>query len=453
MSEDKRARLKQLLQSGEIRLQPLSFPQRELWETTPVPVSDPASHICSLIYMRGRIPREVCLAVVQAVVDRQEALRLTFLPGREQPLQMVRATGEANLKFRDVPSGLAEEALEELIQGIFAEPFDMMHGPLYRVEMLVRAPDDFVLVFAAHHAIADGWSLGVFVQDLWASCLQIIKGIKTPLPPVPMSYSAWSAAERALWQPADIEQRAAFWRPTLEGAPRLWSSPTRAPGEAHALKRWRTHISAAPAKAIQDLAKRTHTTLFSTLLTAFQTMLSQWTGVDDIVVGTPVANRTNPAMKETMGYVSGVVPMRGQVVADRPFTESVKAMHEKAMDAFANAMPFAELARAVGDAPSPGHNPVFDVRFALQNHPVPDVGLPGISMKLRMRSTGTARFDLACEVTQEDDQLEVVWLYRSSLFSRSEIEKMDAMYQSILAAASATPEKSISALIACPTHP
>lgn len=448
MSDDKRARLKQLLANGEIKLHPLSLSQRELWETTPVPVSDPANHICSLIFMRGKIPPEMTRQVVQRVVDRQEALRLSFLPGKDQPFQMVRATGEANIRFRDLPEAQTRpEALEEAVQEIFMEPFDLMHGPLYRIEMLSRSADDIVLVFAAHHTIADGWSLGVFVQDLWASCLGLMKGSKGPLPPVPMTYSAWSAAERAMWPQAELENRATYWRPLLKDAPRLWSSPVRKQGERHALRRWVTEIPAPLTQAIQDVAKKHHATLYSTLLAAFQTTLCQFTGGEDITVGSPVANRTHSSMKETMGYVSGVVPVRGLVVRDRPFSETLKVVHESTMDAFANAMPFAELAKAVGDMPSPGHNPIFDVRFALQNHPVPEVGLPGISMKLRMRSTGTARFDLACEVTQDGNVLELVWLSRDSLFTQAEIEKLNDLYQLVLTRACQAPGQTSAALM------
>ena len=106
------------------------------------------------------------------MVERQEVLRLSFLPGKAQPVQMIRATSAAMMRFRELsPSQRKPEALEELMQEIFSEPFDLVQGPLYRVEMLQRAPDDLVLVFAIHHAIADGWTLGVFVQDLVAAYL------------------------------------------------------------------------------------------------------------------------------------------------------------------------------------------------------------------------------------------------------------------------------------------
>jgi hypothetical protein len=110
-------------------------------------------------------------------------------------------------------------------------------------------------------------------------------------------------------------------------------------------------------------------------------------------------------------------------------------------------MPFAELVPALGDLPAPGHNPVFEVRFALQNHPVPDVALHGLSARLRMHSTGTARFHLGCEITVLEDGLEAAWLFRLSLFSLAEIENLSYLFQTVLAEACRTPESRIAALV------
>ena len=152
------------------------------------------------------------------------------------------------------------------------------------------------------------------------------------------------------------------------------------------------------------------------------------------------------AARETMGYFAGIVPLRGQVDADRPFSDSLSAVHQATLDAFANAMPFAELVPALGDLPAPGHNPVFEVRFALQNHPVPDVALHGLSAQLRMRSTGTARFHLGCEITVMENGLEVVWLFRPKLFRLAEIENLSYLFQAVLADACRSPESRIAAL-------
>lgn len=437
MPEDNRSRLKQWLESGEARLHLLTFPQRELWEASPVAVGDVANHICAFIQVRGNVSIKDCEAAVQRVVARHDVLRSSFLPGKAQPLQMVRSTGTANLVIRDLPSSSQSlEAQEEVMREIFMRPFDMVRGPLYRVEFLQRAADDILMVLAIHHAIADGWTLGVFVQDLVAAYIQSKHNLGTSLPPVPSSYSDWGAAERAYWQPALLEERTRFWKPQLAGSQQLWTSPI----ETGPLQRIILEVPPALTAAVRELARSTGATLFNTLLTAFQWTLVKWTGKDDITVGTPVANRNKQATNETMGYFAGNVPLRSQVDHDKPFTTALKECREATMDAFANAMPFVELAMALNDLPAPGHHPVYSVRFALQNHPVPDVNMPGFSVKLRMRSTGTARFDLGCEITEEGAGLEVVWLYRQTLFTRADIDTLNTLFLTVLTKVSSNPE-------------
>jgi hypothetical protein len=448
MSGEKRALLKQWLANGTASLQPLTFPQRELWETSPVAVADSANHICCLIQLQGVITQEACEAALQRVVERQEVLRLSFLPGKERPMQMIRQSSEANFRFRELSSNQArEETIEELAKEIFTEPFDPVQGPLYRVEVLRRSVDHHVLVFAIHHAIADGWTLGVFVQDLCMAYLQELLGLRERLSPVPLTYSAWGAAERAFWHQAELKRRAAFWKSNLAGSRRLWNSLEGPGTAAGAHQRFIAHLPVNLADATRELARVSGVTFFSTLMAAFQVTLFRWTGEKDILVGTPVANRTTQSARETMGYFAGIVPLRGLVDPVRPFAESLSAVHQANVQCFANAMPFAELVNALGDLPRPGHNPVFEVRFALQNHPVPDIALHGLSARLTMRSTGTARFHLGCEITAVEDGLEVVWLFRPNLFPVAEIENLSYIFKAVLADACCSPDSRIATVI------
>jgi len=441
-ASDHRARLKQWLASGEARLHPATFTQRELWENSPVAVADSANHICAFLEIKGALTPEEGAAATQMVVDRHEVMRLSFLPGKDGPIQLVRNTMPAVFTYRELSAAEARpEATEELMGEIYRQPFDLLHGPLYRIEMMRRSPTDHVLAFAIHHAIADGWSLGIFVQDLATAYVMGLtrRGAPLPgqpgragLPPVPQSYSEWAATERAFWHPAELARRAEFWRAHLDGSRRLWAHhPATATGTGP-LTRWVCALPAAQTRAVKELATRQRATLFSTLLAAFQVTLWKWTGLDDIVVGSPVANRHREAVRQTMGYFSGVVPLRGQIVPADPFSSHLRATQERTVDCFAHAMPFAELARHLDTTSGPGRHPVFDVRFALQNHPVPDVNLPRIATRLHMRSTGTARFDLACEVTESGDQLEVVWLYRPSMFSTFDLADLDRLFRSVI---------------------
>ena len=152
-------------------------------------------------------------------------------------------------------------------------------------------------------------------------------------------------------------------------------------------------------------------------------------------------------MQEAMGYYSGIVPLRGQIDRARLVSDHLRAVHQVTMDSFANAMPFAELVRALGEQPAPGRNPLFEVRFALQNHPIPEVALPNLSARLRMRSTGTARFHLGCEITEDRAGPEMAWLFRENLFSQRDIERLDGIFQRVLAGVCHSPEGRISELL------
>ncbi len=444
MPVDPRIRLKQWLESGEAKLHPLTFPQRELWEASPVKVEDNANHICSLIEVRGLLTEPDCRAAIQRVVARQDVLRLSILPGKERPLQMIRKNSDANFNFREIASADGRpERIEELTEEIFREPFDLMKGPLYRVVDLSRAPNDHVLVFSIHHAIADGWSLGVLLQDLFAGYLQVMMGSADPLPSLEQTYTSWGAAERAAWPPPGLESRLDFWKTRLKGASQLWNEPITA-GPA---LRWRTKIARDLAQQSRELARRTGITLFNVLLGAFQVAFHAWSGFDQLVVGTPVANRNKQSSRETMGYYAGIVPLRGQVDRTRVMSDHLRAGHQLTIDAFANAIPFVELMHALKEQPATGHNPIFEVRFALQNHPMPEITLPNLFARLSMRSTGTPRFQLACEITEESDGLEVVWLFRDYLFSKRDIEGLDGIFQNVLARTCRAPESRISDLL------
>ncbi len=455
MEQDNRARLRQWLDSGEARLRPLTFPQRELWEVSPIPVSDPANHICGFIEIKGAITFKEGEIAIQRVVERQEAMRISFLPGKERALQMIRTTGTAALGYRELSFAEARlEALEELMKETFRLPFDLVQGPLYRIEMMRRAANDYVMAFSIHHAIADGWSLGVFVQDLCTAYVMGLTGVRKAvavglmgmakiLPPVPQTYTDWAAAERSFWQPNELSRCATFWKSRLEGSRRLWidAAPRTGP-----LQR---SVSAVPAnltRAVRDLAVRESTTLFNTLLAAFQLTLSKWTGEDDILVGTPVANRSKESVRQTMGYFASVVPLRAQVDGGQPFSGRLRAVHETTVESFSHAMPFAELASSLGEPRSRAGYAIFDVRFALQNHPVADVVLPRISTKLRMRSTGTARFALGCEITEVGNDLEVVWLFRPDILSASSISELDALFLTVLTSGCRNPASRATAL-------
>ena len=447
MADDPRARLKEWLASGQARLVPLTFPQRELWETAPVPPADPGNNIRSLLDIRGPLTRALCEDAMRLVIARQEVLRTSILPGKERPVQLVRTAAEPALTYRelDLPDG-NEDALLAAAADHFDLPFDLVKGPLYRLDMIRRGPDHFALALTIHHSIADGWTVTSFVEDFCTACIIVwrnsgkdmsrLQGLRDALPDLPVTYAAWGAAERARWTPEEIASHAAHWRQRLAGSAPVFAS---AGSELGSVENWLTHLPADLAEPVRALARREGATLFETLLAAFRVALFLWNGTRDAVVGTPVAGRAKTNLRETMGYFSGIVPLRGSIDADRPFRETLQQVHREAVDDLARAMPFAELAAAVEQDTPRRRHAVYDVRFAVQNHPFPGIEIPGISTKLRTISSGTTRFDLACELTEDGKKMELIWMFRPTAVTRKEVEALDRIYRIVLSTVARDP--------------
>lgn len=431
MTTDNRSRLKEWLSSGEASLHPATFPQRELWAASPVPPTDTCNHICTVTKVSGPVSRNFCEKALAMVVARQEVLRLSILPGKNGPVQLVRKARRPALNLQQVDES-SDEEVEALIDELVRKPFDLVAGPLYRFEVIRRSAEEHVLVLVIHHAIADGWTLGVFMTDLWAAYAMLVLAVPGKLETVAQSYTEWGDVDRARWQPREIRARQPFWTEHLAGSQRLFTAPELAPSDPGKRRRWGSEICGETLAKVKKLAASLGGTPFSTMLSAFQLVMAKASGKDDILVGSPVAQRSKRAVWETMGSFAGIVPLRGNVDRRRSFAEQTAATHRMTVDCFAHAMPFSELVNCLNEPVIPGRNPLFDVRFALQNHPVPAVSMPGMEVEYRTRSTGTSRFDLACELTEIGDTMEVVWLFREDMFSLSAIEGMNQHFKNIL---------------------
>lgn len=438
MADDKRKQLRHWLEGTGTRLYPLTFAQLELWEAAALPPAHVSNHISAIITIRGPVAAGLLQVAMERVVERHDSLRLSILPGKGRPVQFVRPRATPVLNFHEAAALLDRpEAVIERAREFSRRPFDLARQPLYRMDVLRRAADDHVLVWTVHHAIADGWSLGVFVSEVLEAYRRTLEGAGPGRPP-PLSYGTWAAIDRAAWPADELSRRANFWRGQLAGAPRLW--PDAAPVSGELLRR----VGRVPenrTRAVRELARRSRATLFSTLFAVFQIALSRWTGAQDFVVGTPVAQRVRHDVRDVIGSFAGNVPLRGHAPAGLPFAEHLARVHASAIDCFAHAMPFVELVKAIGDPPTPRHHPAYQVRFALQNHPLPDVSLPSLGIQIELASTGTGRFDLGCEITAVGAALEVVWLFTPDRFDADAIVALESLFMTVLARACDAPDE------------
>jgi hypothetical protein len=303
---------------------PLSHAQRRLWLVDRLLGSTAEYNMPQALRLRGELDRDALQRAVQTIVDRHEILRTRFAEVNGEPVQIV----EPELTI-DIAGTL----------GDVNEPFDLTRAPLLRVQLLRVAEREHILFWTCHHIVSDAWSTGVFNSELETLYAAYRAGRENPLPPLPVQY-----ADFALWQrerlDADTLRRGFdYWKQQLAGAPERLDLPTDRPrpksqtfvGHEHSVT-----LDVARLGALKDFGQRNGATLYMTLLAAFAALLERYTGQDDIVVGSPIANRQETQLEQLIGFFVNSLVMRVRVEPRRSFRELLADVRELTQQAFAH---------------------------------------------------------------------------------------------------------------------
>ncbi len=439
---------------------PLSFAQRRLWFLHQLEPGSPTYNISSAVRLLGRLRVPVLQRVLDAIVRRHEILRTTFpVKGNGEPVQVV--AREASLPLRivdlqDLPTERREHEARRLAAEDAQRPFDLEAGPLVRVHLLRLADDDHVLLVTMHHIVADGWSVGVFIQETAALYQAFTQGKPSPLPDLPIQYGDFT-----LWQlqylgsPEDerslLRQQLNFWQRQLADMPAMLELPADRPRprvQTYHGDHINFEVPPALYEGLRQLAHQADATLFMTLLAAFQTLLYRLTGQADIGVGTPVANRHRAELEPLIGFFVNTLVLRSDLSGNPSFVELLGRVKQVALDAFANQdVPFEQVVDAVsGSQRDMSRTPLFQVLFVLQHAPQARLTLPDISLDRLDVDSPTVKFDLTLTVNEAPDRLLCTWGYNTDLFDRSTVERITGHFLTLLTAIAADPRQAIDRL-------
>ncbi|HYW08679.1 MAG TPA: amino acid adenylation domain-containing protein, partial [Longimicrobium sp.] len=290
-----RAELPPVVPVAHAERPPLSFAQQRLWFLEALGSGGRAYHMPGRLRLRGTLDRDALRRALDGVVARHEALRTTFARTDGEPVQCIAPMGEAAFALaEDDLRGEAVGGLERLMEDEAAAPFDLERGPLVRGRLVRLADDDHVLLVTMHHVVSDGWSMGVLVREVGALYAAFLRGEGDPLPPLSVQYADYAVWQRRWLEGEVLARQADYWTAALAGAPDILALPTNRPRPArqdHAGAAVRLELDAALAAALRDVSQRHGTTLFMTLLAGWAAVLGRLSGQDDVVIGTPVANR------------------------------------------------------------------------------------------------------------------------------------------------------------------
>ncbi len=412
---------------------PLSFAQQRLWFVCQMDNrAGAAYHMPAALRLKGTLDPAVLQAALDRIVARHESLRTTFIDATQ-------VIGAADCGFHLVRRDAQESDLARLASEEAGQPFDLATGPLIRGQLLCVGHDDHVLLLTQHHIISDGWSSAVLVRELSALYAAFAQGAPDPLPALPVQYADYAQWQRQWLQGDVLTRQAEFWKAHLGGAPELLELPTdrpRAALQSYAGSVLPVAIPVQLSAGLRALGKRHGATLFMTMLAAWSALLSRMSGQDDIVIGTPVANRQRAEIESLIGFFVNTLALRVRLDQDPTVASLLAQVKASTLQAYDHAdLPFEQVVDALRPSRSMSHSPLFQVMLSMNNMPGDGaLNLPGLELSAMEQRHSVTQFDMILSLADGGDGITGTLRYCSDLFDRATMERLMGHFQLVLAA-------------------
>jgi len=430
---------------------PTSFAQDRLWLADQLEPGSALYNIPAAFRIRGPLDLTILEWALDEIVGRHEVLRTTFMTVDDSPAQVIAPARAGSLELVDL-SALPPTEGDAAALGLAAEesraPFDLTRGPLLRARLVRLAADDHLLVLVLHHIVADGWSMGLLLGELGALYGALSASRPVALADLPIQYADFAVWQREWLDDAVLSEQGDYWQTRLAGAPAALDLPTDRPRPGtptHQGGLHRFEISPTTSAAITALSRREGVSLFMALLAGFQALLFRYSGQDDLVIGTPVANRGRVETEGLIGFFVNTLALRADLAGDPTYRELLGRVREATLGAYEHQdLPFERLVEAGHPERDLSRHPIFQVMFALQGPMKLD--LIGLEVEPVPLFSGTAKFDLTLFVEQAPGGLRGLLEYSTDLFDTATIERLAESFGCLLDAAVADPDRRIAAL-------
>ncbi|MDV9169322.1 amino acid adenylation domain-containing protein, partial [Streptomyces sp. W16] len=467
-----RKRLESVLRSraGQARTDhPLSYAQRSLLMLHQIKPDSASYNVAFTARFTGGFDSAAFSVAVQSLVGRHAALRTTFDrvgTGQDDSTgrQTVHGWLEPDIAELDARQW-GDQQLHEAVHGAYREPFDLVTGPPIRVRVYLVAEGEAVVLLAVHHVVCDFWSLGVVLEELEQLYLAEAERRPAQLPGRNVPYPEFVAYQRGLIDGERGARARAYWHAQLSGQlePAEWPRFDLDPEDVGGGESIVFPFPAELAHAVFALAKDEGVTPYAVLLTAFQLLVGRYTGQRDVLVGTPVAGRTDPAMAECVGNFVNPVVLRADLSDPVSFREQLGRTRRTVAEALEHQdYPFELLVSELAPRRVDDRNPIFQAMFSYQKPsrypahaglyvadedatPVAWAGLSAVPFRLAQQND---QLELVLEVVHDGDRLVGVLKYRKSVFSAAAARCATEHYLTLLDAAVAGPDRDVADLTA-----
>lgn len=422
-----------------LALMPMSWAQQRLWFIDQLEGDTAAYHIAVAFRFKGALDEDALRSALDAIVQRHEMLRTVFVSDADEPKQAIRADGRFTLEKADLGAEFARfgtAVLEQEQLKEFHRPFDLSVGPLIRGRLLRLRPDEHVLLIVIHHIAADGWSIGVLLDELSELYVGYASGNGNQMELLRIQYADYAQWQRQWLGPEILERQLAYWRERLDGAPPQLELPADRPRptiQSYRGRNCKLVLDAQLTGRLRALAQLHNMTLFMVLYAGWSIVLSRLSGRDDIVIGTPVANRGRPELERLIGFFVNSLVLRVEVDGGLSIPEWLQRIRAVTLEAYQHQdVPFEQVVEAVQPERSLSRNPLFQVMLALQNAPMSELRLPDLQVTLQDGVDEPAMFDLLLSLYERGGEIIGNINYAADLFDRSTIERWMEYFKIVL---------------------
>jgi amino acid adenylation domain-containing protein len=432
---------------------PLSLTQQRIWFAEQLAPGSPLYNLTVAMHIEGPLDVQVLEQSIGEVIRRHEALRTKIIVSEDQPSQIVCDVQPFTFRLMDL-GGMSPKERDAVVRRTLSEqaqqPFDLARGALFRIRLLRLSEQRHFIALSIHHIVSDRWSMGILFREVSALYEAYSSRRPSPLPELPIQYVDFAMWQRDRSHEEVLEKHLPYWQEHLGGPLQLLDLPTVRPRPAvpsYRGARVPMVICKSLAEELKHLARRNNVTLFMALLAAFKTLLCRYTGQEEILVGSPVANRNRLEVENLIGLFVNTLMLKTSLSGSPDFVEVLQREKEVVLGAFAHQdISFEKLAEALRPEHGLVSAPLLQVMFVLQNAPMPALTLANLTISPIQSEVATAEFDITLSLTETSEGLLGVLDYSTDLFDESIINRMAGHFQVLLDSVATRATQPISSL-------
>ncbi|MEN0570875.1 amino acid adenylation domain-containing protein [Serratia nevei] len=418
---------------------PLSFAQQRLWFLTQLEGLSETYHIPLALSLRGELDLPAWRQSLDALYARHEALRSRFVTVEGQPQAHILPADALPLTVHDLRGRQdAQSQARQLAQRLTEAPFDLTQGPLVRAALIRLADEEHLFLLTCHHIVSDGWSTGILLRELGALYGAFRRSDVDPLPPLTLQYPDYAAWQRRYLTPERLAAQAQYWRETLSDAPALLTLPTDRPRptvQSFSGGEVPIAIDAELTQALRQFSRQHGGTLFMTVLAAWSLVLARMAGQQELVIGTPEANRGRLETESLVGFFVSTLALRIDLRDDPDLPTLIARIRHTVLAARENRdLPFEQVVELVNPPRHLGYTPLFQVMLAWQDGSVRDISLPGLQAESAELGYQIAKYDLTLDLAERDEQISGTLNFATALFDRATAERYGVYLVQVLRA-------------------